>query len=158
MSHVGKVYLTKDVTGLTGVKGKVYQVYVVGQGEASTLEDLEALGIQLQEIEAKIPQTATEDMPLTHTFSPSKNFIQAGSVQFGNLGPNVATNSMIEFPHEMLNEEYYISLTVGDSGVGDVVATWFDKTTTGFSFGVRNLTDEQSTGVVVDWMVIGTAK
>lgn len=158
MSHVGKVYLMKDVTNLSGVKGKVYQVYIVGQGEASTLEDLEALGIQLQEIEAKIPQTATEDMPLTHSFSPSKNFIQAGSVQFGNLGPKVATNSMIEFPHEMLNEEYYISLTVGDSGVGDVVATWFDKTTTGFSFGVRNLTDEQSTGVIVDWMVIGTAK
>lgn len=158
MSHVGKVYLTKDVTGLTGVKGKVYQVYIVGQGEASTLEDLGALGVQLQEIEAKIPQTATEDMPLTHTFSPSKNFIQAGSVQFGNLGPKVATNSMIEFPHEMLNEDYYISLTVGDSGVGDVVATWFDKTTTGFSFGVRNLTEEQSTGVIIDWMVIGTAK
>ena len=79
-------------------------------------------------------------------------------MQFGNLGPNIATDSMVEFPHEMLNEDYYISLTVGDSGVGDVVATWFDKTTTGFSFGVRNLTDEQSTGVIVDWMVIGTAK
>lgn len=158
MAETGKVYLTKDVTNLPGVKGKVYQVYIVGQGEVSTLEELEALGIQLQEIEAKIPQTATSDMPLAHTFSPSKNFIQAGSVQFGNLGPKVATNSMIEFPHEMLNEEYYISLTVGDSGVGDVVATWFDKTATGFSFGVRNLTDEQSTGVIVDWMVIGTAK
>lgn len=158
MSHTGKVLLMKNVTDLTNVKGKVYQVYIVGQGDASTLEELEALGIQLHEIEAKIPQTATSDMPLTHTFSPSKNFIQAGSVQFGNLGPNIATDSMVEFPHEMLNEDYYISLTVGDSGVGDVVATWFDKTTTGFSFGVRNLTDEQSTGVIVDWMVIGTAK
>lgn len=45
------------------------------------------------------------------------------------------------------------------SHVGKVYLTkWFDKTTTGFSFGVRNLTDEQSTGVIVDWMVIGTAK
>lgn len=156
--HSGKVYLMKDVSGLENVKGKVYQVYIVGQGDATVAENMEALGIQLQELEAKVPHTATEDMPLIHSFSPSKNFIQAGSVQFGNLGPKVATNSMIEFPHEMLNEDYYVSLTVGDSGVGDVVATWFDKTTTGFSFGVRNLTDEQSTGVIVDWMVIGTAK
>lgn len=27
-----------------------------------------------------------------------------------------------------------------------------------FSFGVRNLTDEWSTGIIVDWIVIGTAK
>jgi hypothetical protein len=27
-----------------------------------------------------------------------------------------------------------------------------------FSFGVRNLTNEQSTGIIVDWIVIGTAK
>lgn len=32
----------------------------------------------------------------------------------------------------------------------------FDKTTTGFSFDVRNLTDEQSAGVV-NW-IVGTAK
>lgn len=27
-----------------------------------------------------------------------------------------------------------------------------------FSFGVRNLTDEQFAGIIVDWIVIGTAK
>ena len=34
----------------------------------------------------------------------------------------------------------------------------FSKTTKGFSFGVCNLTHKQPAGVIVDWMVIGTAK
>lgn len=80
---------------------------------------------------------------------------EKGRVNVGRLGANTATETEITLNTVMPTNEYYVFLQVWTKdGMGNVVTTVGDKTTTSFKVDYRNITAFEESEVVIDYMVV----